>query len=357
MQSAPCPASVAMRRTLSSGAVPAQLIKALRERTGAPILECKKALQACQLDTQGAVEWLRKSGLNVANKLSARNTATGLVCAITSSDRNNFIPKAYQKSQKSNLSRVQWLAAEGSPSKALSTLTSSGIAAVNDRSYKLMCEKHPNEEEAELLFDLQLEDKELNLSVPIFTPENCLKALQDFDRTTGTGPSGIRVSYILDCILAEPGEHSNLLKLWSQVLYSLACGEAPESISSFVNGAKLVALEKPKLLKDGLPDLRPIAVGELIRRWVGKILINISKSQITNFFQPFQLGVGTNCGAEIIYRAVKSRMLSDDKLVLLQVDLSNAFNLCDRKTFLRELKQFPSLFYWTRWIASMLGNL
>jgi hypothetical protein len=43
-------------------------------------------------------------------------------------------------------------------------------------------------------------------------------------------------------------------------------------------------------------------------------------------------------------------MLSDDKLVLLQVDLSNAFNLCDRKTFLRELKQFPSLFYWTRWV-------
>jgi hypothetical protein len=73
------------RRSLATS-VPAQLIKNLRERTGAPILECKKALEACALDEQNAIEWLRKSGLNVANKLSARNTATGLVCAIASKD-------------------------------------------------------------------------------------------------------------------------------------------------------------------------------------------------------------------------------------------------------------------------------
>jgi hypothetical protein len=91
----------------------------------------------------------------------------------------------------------------------------------------------------------------------------CLNALKSFDRTTAAGPSGIRVSYILDCILAEPGDNSKLLELFSQVLSLLACGNAPRTISSFVSGARLVALEKPKLHKDGFPDLRPIAVGEL----------------------------------------------------------------------------------------------
>jgi hypothetical protein len=265
------------------------------------------------------------------------------------SDQENFIPKISGNGGKCSMSRVQWLASQGSASKALASLTSSGIASVNDRSYFLMKQKHPVEEESKELWEMEL-DENIDCSLPNFSNDLCLSALQDFDRTTGSGNSRINVPLILDCILAEPGEHSTLLGLWSKVLHVLASGEAPKSISSFVSGARLVALEKPKLLSDGLPDLRPIAIGELIRRWVGKILIISSSSKITNYFEPYQLGVGVKCGAEVIYRAVKSRLSSNDQLVLLQVDLTNAFNLCDRATFLRELQHFPSLYKWTRWV-------
>jgi hypothetical protein len=230
-------------------------------------------------------------------------------------DQDNFVPKSYKKSAKSHsLSRIQWLAAENSPSKALSVLTSSGVAPVNDRSHQLMSEKHPNVDEHDNLWDINSQDVN-DFTLQPFTSEMCLTALKSFDRSTGSGPSNMRVSYILDCVLAEPWDNSSLMDLWSKVLHILASGNAPNSISSFVSGAKLIALEKPKLLDDGLPDLRPIAVGELIRRWVGKILISTSKPQITKFFHPFQLGVGKKCGAEIIHRAVKCKLDLNPNLI------------------------------------------
>jgi elongation factor Ts len=85
-------AAAGVRRLSAGGAVasevsvPAALIKTLRERTGAPISDCKKALQQSQLNTDAAVEWLRKSGMNVMNKLHARNAIQGLVGAVTSPD-------------------------------------------------------------------------------------------------------------------------------------------------------------------------------------------------------------------------------------------------------------------------------
>lgn len=71
------------RRLNGTLAVPAALIKTLRERTGAPITECKKALQASELDTNAAIEWLRKSGLSVKSKLNARSAGQGMIGAIT----------------------------------------------------------------------------------------------------------------------------------------------------------------------------------------------------------------------------------------------------------------------------------
>jgi elongation factor Ts len=59
--------------------ITASLVKELRERTGAGMMECKKALteNAGNLDT--AAEWLRKSGLAKADKKADRVTAEGRV--------------------------------------------------------------------------------------------------------------------------------------------------------------------------------------------------------------------------------------------------------------------------------------
>lgn len=54
-------------------------VKALRERTGAGMMDCKKALVACEGNIEEAIDWLRKKGLAAAAKKSGRVAAEGLV--------------------------------------------------------------------------------------------------------------------------------------------------------------------------------------------------------------------------------------------------------------------------------------
>jgi elongation factor Ts len=59
--------------------ITAQLVKELREKTGAGMMDCKKALGATSGDFEGAVDWLRKNGLAAAAKKAGRVAAEGLV--------------------------------------------------------------------------------------------------------------------------------------------------------------------------------------------------------------------------------------------------------------------------------------
>ena len=59
--------------------ISAQLVKELRERTGAGMMDCKKALLETSGDIDKAVEWLRQKGLASAGKKAGRVAAEGLV--------------------------------------------------------------------------------------------------------------------------------------------------------------------------------------------------------------------------------------------------------------------------------------
>jgi len=59
--------------------ITAQMIKELREKTGAGIVDCKKALQEANGDIEKAVEILRKKGAAKAAKKADRATAEGIV--------------------------------------------------------------------------------------------------------------------------------------------------------------------------------------------------------------------------------------------------------------------------------------
>ncbi|MDI3269482.1 MAG: translation elongation factor Ts [Bacillota bacterium] len=58
-----------------------QQVKELRERTGAGMMDCKRALEATGGDIEEAIQWLRKKGLSQAAKLAERVAKEGLVGA------------------------------------------------------------------------------------------------------------------------------------------------------------------------------------------------------------------------------------------------------------------------------------
>lgn len=67
--------------------ITAQMVKELRERTGAGMMECKKALNESNGDLDKAVEILRERGLAAAAKKSGRVAAEGLVETFVSEDQ------------------------------------------------------------------------------------------------------------------------------------------------------------------------------------------------------------------------------------------------------------------------------
>ena len=125
------------------------------------------------------------------------------------------------------------------------------------------------------------------------------------------------------------------------VVNILLRGEAPEEVRSFLSGASLIALPK----EEG--DLRPIAVGEVLRRLVGKCCANVVNDDMREILEPLQVGVGTPGGCEAVVHAVRHWLLmfwqSTDR-VLARIDLSNAFNTVDRQDILASIREVaPSL--------------
>jgi len=62
-----------------AAAVSAKLVKELRDKTGAGMMDCKKALAATEGDANKAVEWLRQKGIASAEKKSGRTAAEGAI--------------------------------------------------------------------------------------------------------------------------------------------------------------------------------------------------------------------------------------------------------------------------------------
>jgi elongation factor Ts len=63
-------------------AISANLVKDLREKTGAGMMDCKRALTETAGDFEAAIDWLRAKGLSAAAKKAGRVAAEGLVAAV-----------------------------------------------------------------------------------------------------------------------------------------------------------------------------------------------------------------------------------------------------------------------------------
>jgi elongation factor Ts len=72
-------------------AITASMVKELREKTGAGMMDCKKALVEAKEDFEVAVDWLRTKGLAAAAKKSARVAAEGLTAVAVKGTRGSAV--------------------------------------------------------------------------------------------------------------------------------------------------------------------------------------------------------------------------------------------------------------------------
>ena len=71
--------------------ISATAVKDLREKTGAGMMDCKKALTETAGDMEAAIDWLRKKGLSAAAKKAGRVAAEGLVAVIANGTKGTAV--------------------------------------------------------------------------------------------------------------------------------------------------------------------------------------------------------------------------------------------------------------------------
>ena len=124
------------------------------------------------------------------------------------------------------------------------------------------------------------------------------------------------------------------------LLRDIINGNLPDRARQLLLSSRLVALTK----HNGGQGYRPIAIGELFYRLAGVIVARRVTQHAADILGPHQYGVGVASGAESIVHSLQHSLTDrHTRHALLQVDLSNAFNSCDRARVLRELYQHPTL--------------
>ena len=231
------------------------------------------------------------------------------------------------------------LAQDGLYGKACQALTSSGVAPNNDDTWKLLVSKHPHSPCPSVP---PVSDVEFKLP----SDQNLMSILMSFPKLTAAGPSGLRIQHLIDA--AEVPLQTPLLQSLKAVINILSSGKAPKELAIYLAGGNLTALNKATL-----GDIRPIAVGEVLRRLVGKCLCAALRVKAASFFEPYQFGVACPRGAERIIHGlracVEEHWLEED-FGVLKVDMKNAFNQVSRRALLSECAEhFPELLPWVGW--------
>lgn len=92
--------------------ISAAQVKALRDDTGLPMMECKKALQECNGDTAAAKEYLRKQGIKTQAIRGDRATTEGRIAVFTSDKVGAMIELLCESAPVTNNPAFQQLAAD-----------------------------------------------------------------------------------------------------------------------------------------------------------------------------------------------------------------------------------------------------
>ena len=104
----------------------------------------------------------------------------------------------------------------------------------------------------------------------------------------------------------------------------------PHGLSAFVAG-RLIALVK-------CPGVRPIGIGETVRRIIGKAITATITEDIQDSAGPLQVCAGHISGCEAAVHAMHRVYESRETEAVLLVDASNAFNSLNREAALRNIQ-------------------
>jgi hypothetical protein len=191
------------------------------------------------------------------------------------------------------------------------------IAPFNAATFEKLKAKHPPQPSDRRPFPSAAEFAPFHV-----LPQDVSAAVNSFNPGAAGGVSGLRPQHLKDALSRRTGDAgSRLLGSLTNIINIILAGSVPASIAPVFAGASLTAFYK----SDG--GIRPIAVGDTLRRLSAKCATHSVQEKFAGVFRPAQLGFGTPGGCEAAVHATR-RFCSNPKLgdVFLKLDFRNAFN-------------------------------
>ena len=131
----------------------------------------------------------------------------------------------------------------------------------------------------------------------------------------------------------------------------------PDGAATLLLAARLLPFKKP----NDPQGVRPIAVGEVLRRLVGKFLLGSCMTATRKYLPPLQCGVGVPDAVPHIIHSMRQayrKCTQDSTMGILQVDVTNAFNTLCRTSVLQTIStRFPSIHPWVTWLLTSSAPL
>ena len=228
-----------------------------------------------------------------------------------------------------NIRRAKRAVQDGQYRKAIKALTSDGLANPSPEVLQEMLSKHPQVPLPVL--------PPAPVPFPARLPESAiLKGVKSFPSGSAPGSSGLRPSHLQEAVGCPSPDHANsaLSSLFSFINF-LAASLSPPPVLPHLCGAIFLACQK----KSG--GLRPIAVGEVLRRLTSKCLARAIRHSVLSSLSPLQLGMCVKGGCEAVIHAASHLMSSStpSQCWTLLLDFSNAFNSINREAMFVETRR------------------
>jgi hypothetical protein len=168
-------------------------------------------------------------------------------------------------------------------------------------------------------------------------------ALMTAPRLSAAGLSGALYEHYRDILL----EDTTIFSQFHDICSHVARGQLPPRARSALSSSRLLAMAKPVV--DGPDGVRPIAIAEVFQRLISRAIALQMRDTFQEYFSPLQYAVATPAGCKTIVAGVRALLEADPELLVLQVDMANAFNEVDRVAIFEELRaHFPALLPFAR---------
>ena len=268
----------------------------------------------------GSIDALLKEGHTIQKQFSNINHKS-----------SEDLPRAFAK-----------LLMEGKVKKALNLLSdysSGGPMCPNEEIMTKLREKHPTRQPPKPSATLTLDHEATTIHHPIIfeqiDAQLIHKTTLQMDGTAG--PSGLDAGAWKRLCSSFGACSNDLCSAVAAVAKRLCTAYVdPTCISALVAG-RLIALDK-------CPGIRPIGIGETLRRIIARAISYVLREDIKTAAGPLQLCAGQVSGCEAAIRAIKEIMDEPTNDAVLIVDASNAFNNLNRETAMRNISVLcPSL--------------